>query len=256
MKKLTLSIAALGLVGGLTACTAVQKSSADYDKLTAEAIKTFHSKGIAKAERMKQDDSNRLCSEADVAGKSLDAATAKAIEEANLKAIQWPTDGNFMGDWKQGNKIAESGKGMTWKDKTTSNNGGNCYNCHQITKEQVSYGTLGPSLYNYGKLRGVSDPSSAAIQGLELRLAKWERLRRNPAFSLERDGCCVARQTIKVRTEVRCKAFQSIQCACRLECFGVQLHRCVRGIATRATHRVLFEVHRVGGAVGAQEEAG
>jgi sulfur-oxidizing protein SoxX len=164
MKKLTLSIAALGLVGGLTACTAVQKSSADYDKLTAEAIKTFHSKGIAKAERLKQDDSNRLCSEADVAGKSLDAATAKAIEEANLKAIQWPTDGNFMGDWKQGNKIAESGKGMTWKDKTTSNNGGNCYNCHQITKEQVSYGTLGPSLYNYGKLRGVSDPSSAAAK--------------------------------------------------------------------------------------------
>ena len=164
MKKLTLSIAALGLVGGLTACTAVQKSSADYDQLTAEAIKTFHSKGIAKAERMKQDDSNRLCSEADVAGKSLDAATAKAIEEANLKAIQWPTDGNFMGDWKQGNKIAESGKGMTWKDKTTSNNGGNCYNCHQITKEQVSYGTLGPSLYNYGKLRGVSDPSSAAAK--------------------------------------------------------------------------------------------
>jgi hypothetical protein len=35
-------------------------------------------------------------------------------------------------------------------------NGGNCYNCHQISKEEISFGTIGPSLYNYGKLRGVT----------------------------------------------------------------------------------------------------
>ena len=190
MKKMTLSIIALGLVGGLTACTAVQKSSADYDKLTAEAIKTFHSKGIAKVERLQQDDSNRLCSQADVAGKSLDAATAKAIEEANMKAMQWPSDGKFLGDWKQGNKIAESGKGMTWKDKTTSNNGGNCYNCHQITKEQVSYGTLGPSLYNYGKLRGVTDPNSPASKAVvEYTWGKiWNARAYNACSNMPRAG--------------------------------------------------------------------
>jgi sulfur-oxidizing protein SoxX len=32
-------------------------------------------------------------------------------------------------------------------------NGGNCYACHQLTKKEVSYGTLGPSLSQYGKLR-------------------------------------------------------------------------------------------------------
>ena len=32
-------------------------------------------------------------------------------------------------------------------------NGGNCYACHQLTKKEVSYGTLGPSLSEYGKLR-------------------------------------------------------------------------------------------------------
>jgi sulfur-oxidizing protein SoxX len=190
MKKMTLSIIALGLVGGLTACTAVQKSSADYDKLTAEAIKTFHSKGIAKVERLQQDDSNRLCSQADVAGKPLDAATAKAIEEANMKVMQWPSDGKFLGDWKQGNKIAESGKGMTWKDKTTSNNGGNCYNCHQITKEQVSYGTLGPSLYNYGKLRGVTDPNSPASKAVvEYTWGKiWNARAYNACSNMPRAG--------------------------------------------------------------------
>ena len=190
MKKMTLSIIALGLVGGLTACTAVQKSSADYDKLTAEAIKTFHSKGIAKVERLQQDDSNRLCSQADVAGKPLDAATAKAIEEANMKAMQWPSDGKFLGDWKQGNKIAESGRGMTWSDKTTSNNGGNCYNCHQITKEQVSYGTLGPSLYNYGKLRGVTDPNSPASKAVvEYTWGKiWNARAYNACSNMPRAG--------------------------------------------------------------------
>ena len=36
-------------------------------------------------------------------------------------------------------------------------NGGNCYACHQIDKKEISFGTIGPSLYQYGKLRGVKD---------------------------------------------------------------------------------------------------
>lgn len=166
MKKLTLSAIALVVAGGLVACVpmAAKKSDAEYDQLTQQALKSFHSKGIAKVDRLVQDDSNRLCSQADVAGKPLDAGTAKAIEAANLAVIQWPNDGQYIGDWKKGEKLAQSGKGMTWKDKTASNNGGNCYNCHQISKAEVSYGTIGPSLYNYGKLRGVSDPSSPAAK--------------------------------------------------------------------------------------------
>ncbi len=57
---------------------------------------------------------------------------------------------------------------MTWRDKSadTKGNGGQCYNCHQIDKKEISFGTIGPSLYNYGKMRGVkilNDPSAAAI---------------------------------------------------------------------------------------------
>jgi sulfur-oxidizing protein SoxX len=57
---------------------------------------------------------------------------------------------------------------MTWTDKSTdpATNGAQCYNCHQITKQEISYGTIGPSLYNYGKIRGVknlNDPASAPI---------------------------------------------------------------------------------------------
>jgi L-cysteine S-thiosulfotransferase len=35
--------------------------------------------------------------------------------------------------------------------------GGNCYACHQLSKAEISYGNIGPSLYNYGKLRGYSE---------------------------------------------------------------------------------------------------
>ncbi len=135
-----------------------------YTVLTADAVKTsFRTQGIATMDRvLATDETNRACSEADIVGKPLDKKTAAAIEAVNLKSIKWPSDGKFIGDWKAGEKIAQSGGGMTWTDKAGSVNGGNCYNCHMIDKKEISYGTIGPSLYNYGKLRGVSDPASPA----------------------------------------------------------------------------------------------
>jgi sulfur-oxidizing protein SoxX len=32
--------------------------------------------------------------------------------------------------------------------------GGNCYACHQLAPQELAYGTIGPSLYRFGKLRG------------------------------------------------------------------------------------------------------
>lgn len=166
MKK-HISLTLLASAAVLAGCMSTTMSSADMDKATAEVVKTsFQGKGIATLDRLQQDDANRLCSAADVAGKPLDADTAKAIEAAQMKTIKWPADGKFLGDWAKGEKIAASGKGLTWKDKAGAENGGNCYNCHQIDKAQVSYGTLGPSLYNYGKLRGVSDPASPASKAI------------------------------------------------------------------------------------------
>lgn len=138
-------------------------SVAELNELTSKIVKaSFRDQGIATVDRvLNTDETNRACSDADVMGKPLDEKTAKAIEEMNLKAIKWPSDGKFIGDWKEGEKIAQSGRGLTWTDKATDVNGGNCYNCHQISKEEISFGTIGPSLYNYGKIRGVTDPNSA-----------------------------------------------------------------------------------------------
>ena len=146
----------------LAGCTATQTASVDYDKLTADIVKAnFVDRGIATVDRLQQDEGRKQCWDAAVSGKDLDNKTADAIMQAALKTVKVPADGKYLGDWKNGEKIAQSGRGLTWSDKAGAANGGNCYNCHQISKQEISYGTLGPSLYNYGKLRGVTDPNSA-----------------------------------------------------------------------------------------------
>ena len=143
-------------------CASVD-SAAELDKLTADALqRSFRDQGIAKVDRLVQDPANLACSEAEASGKPLDDQRTKEIEAANMKTVRWPSDGKFVGDWREGEKIAQSGRGLTWTDAANAANGGNCYNCHQMSKEEISFGTLGPSLYHYGKLRGVSDPASAA----------------------------------------------------------------------------------------------
>ena len=82
---------------------------------------------------------------------------ASKIEHANLATIQWPADGKLVGDWKNGERIAQEGRGKQFTDDPAGPVGGNCYACHQISKQEISYGTIGPSLQQFGKLRGYND---------------------------------------------------------------------------------------------------
>lgn len=171
--------------------TAGGAESAEYDALAAQVVmSSFRDEGAVKTDRLAQDDALRECSAADAAGKTIDPEVAKTIEAANLKAIKWPSDGKFLGDWKEGEKIAQSGRGLTWTDKADQANGGNCYNCHQITKEEISFGTIGPSLYNYGKLRGVTDPASPAAKAMvEYTWGKiWNSKAYNACSNMPRAG--------------------------------------------------------------------
>ncbi|RYF35694.1 MAG: sulfur oxidation c-type cytochrome SoxX, partial [Comamonadaceae bacterium] len=173
--------------------TASTPSGAELDGIAHAMVKSaFRSEGIAKIERVTQiDETLRLCNAADVAGKQLDAATAKRIEEENLKTVKWPSDGKFLGDWKQGEQIAQSGRGLTWTDQASAGaNGGNCYNCHQISKEEISFGTIGPSLYNYGKIRGVANPASPEAKPIvEYTWGKiWNAKAYNACSNMPRSG--------------------------------------------------------------------
>ena len=123
---------------------------------------SFRSQGIASVERLKQDAAQQACS----TGQWPDARTLQAIREAAQASIQPPADGRYLGDWKQGEKLAQDGRGLTWTDKSAEPgaNGAGCYNCHQLSQAEVSHGTIGPSLRHYARNRGATDLSSPQAQ--------------------------------------------------------------------------------------------
>lgn len=163
-QRIGLSLIACAFVAGCASAP----SPADLDKMAADVVKrSFRDQGIVKVSVLTPEDINTACSAAEVAGKPLDHDTAIALQNAQLKTIKWPADGRYMGDWKKGEALAQSGRGQTFTDSADTPNGGNCYNCHQIDPKEISFGTIGPSLTGYGKTRGVTaDPTSAASKAV------------------------------------------------------------------------------------------
>jgi len=115
---------------------------------------SFKARGQAGLDRLDQDDTQRLCSQA--AGKTPPRDVAERIEKQNLATIKYPADGKLLGDWKNGEKIAQDGRGKQYSDDPKGAVGGNCYACHQLAPQELAYGTIGPSLYRFGKLRGYT----------------------------------------------------------------------------------------------------
>ncbi len=126
---------------------------------TVQAVmeRSFREQGIAKLDRIQQDEFQALCSDEKFRDSPEGKKKAETLQAAALAAIKPPSDGKYLGNWAEGEKIAQSGRGATWTDSIKTVNGGGCYNCHQISKQEISYGTIGPSLLAYGKTRGNSD---------------------------------------------------------------------------------------------------
>jgi L-cysteine S-thiosulfotransferase len=104
--------------------------------------------------RLEQDETQRVCSRYRNAPPKAVAAAILARERAR---ITYPVDRKLMGDWKKGEALAKSGYGGRYTDVPASApNGGNCYACHQLDARELSYGTLGPSLTGYGKIRAFA----------------------------------------------------------------------------------------------------
>ncbi len=157
-------VAGLGAAIVLVGC-ATLPSPAELDQQASAMMRaSFREQGIAKLDRIQQDLGQAACS----SDQPPSEAVAQRIEAEAMATIQWPKDGWYIGDWRNGERLAQNGRGMTWTDPSadTAANGGNCYNCHQIDKAEISYGTIGPSLWNYGKIRAVkdiTDPSAAPV---------------------------------------------------------------------------------------------
>ncbi|SFF34897.1 monoheme cytochrome SoxX (sulfur oxidation) [Fontimonas thermophila] len=116
-------------------------------------LASFKPKGQATLERLDQDATQKACSTAETVSGEL---AARIIAE-NTATIRYPADGRYLGDWRNGDKIAQTGTGLQYSDDPAKPAGGNCYACHQLAEAEIAYGTIGPSLKHYGKLRGTSE---------------------------------------------------------------------------------------------------
>jgi L-cysteine S-thiosulfotransferase len=105
--------------------------------------------------RLEQDETQKACSQW---RNGPPKEVADAITTREKAAIVYPADGNLMGDWQKGERLAQSGYGGRFTDyPPTAANGGNCYACHQMDGKELSFGTLGPSLREYGKIRKYAE---------------------------------------------------------------------------------------------------
>jgi sulfur-oxidizing protein SoxX len=120
----------------------------------------FHARGQATMDRVVQDGVQRVCTES---GDNPPAALAKAMEADQMKTIVYP-EGSLLGDWKQGERIAQGGRGLTWSDRPGAGEG-SCYNCHEVSPHESSFGTLGPSLRNFGRTRGNGPQMQRYVYG-------------------------------------------------------------------------------------------
>lgn len=151
IKTKTIIAVTLGLSVAASFAVAQTKPTIDPARIDAMLKNAFKAAPADWAGRIDGDETMNLCSATNNAPKADDA---KKIELAAKVAMKYPDDGNLLGDWKKGEAIAQSGYGMRFTDYPAANpNGGNCYACHQMTKQEVSYGTIGPSLLEYGKIR-------------------------------------------------------------------------------------------------------
>lgn len=162
------AILAAAIAGG---CATTADRAAYDAKATATIQRDFHARGIATMDRLKQDELQLACTQyRDHPPEDV----LERLEAQQRAAIRLPADGILSGDWKRGAALAENGRGMSWSDKPGTPSGGSCYNCHELAPQQTSFGTMGPSLRQFGKLRGYT---------AEMQKYAYERIYNSKAFA-------------------------------------------------------------------------
>ena len=156
MNKRIIAWMAVAATAAVLLGCATPPTDAETSAKAAQMLKaSFKARGQAGLDRLDQDETQKTCTE--YAGKPLPKDVADRIEKINLATIAWPADGKLMGDWRNGEKIAQEGRGKQYSDDPAGPVGANCYACHQLAPEEVSYGTIGPPLYQFGKVRGYTE---------------------------------------------------------------------------------------------------
>jgi sulfur-oxidizing protein SoxX len=161
------------LGAGLAALALSPLAVAEPSDREVQAImkRDFHAKGQAGMDRLEQDAVQRVCT---ATNNKPPADLAKQLEADQVKTIVYPS-GSLLGDWKNGAKIAWGGQGMQWHEDPKKPADGGCYNCHAISPQRTSAGTIGPSLTAFGKKRG---------NGIEMQKYVYGKIYNAKAYNL------------------------------------------------------------------------
>lgn len=156
MNRRLLILVAPAVIGAIAAgCATVVSVEQREAQALAMMKASFKENGQAKLDRLDQDEMQKMCSRIHGEAK-LTKEVGERLEKEQQARIKYPADGKYMGDWKSGERIAQSGVGKQFSDNPANPSGANCYACHQLSKEELAFGTIGPSLYNFGKVRGFT----------------------------------------------------------------------------------------------------
>ncbi len=141
-------IAAVGIAAAASIASAFAQQIPPATPAVVEQVvqRSFTKLPEGWAPRLVPDATMQICS---VTRNQPSAAQAEAITARESQTVKYP-DGSLLGRWKEGEKVAQNGRGGQFSDPPGTVSGGNCYACHQMDPREVSYGTLGPSLANYG----------------------------------------------------------------------------------------------------------
>jgi sulfur-oxidizing protein SoxX len=159
MRAISVAIAAISFVAAAPAM-AQQSPAVEPGQADATIKAAFPTAPADWQSRLTSDETMKQCS----AHRNNPPKTmGEEIQKREAASIQYPPDNQLLGDWKKGEAVAQSGYGLRFSDYPPRQaNGGNCYACHQLTQQEVSYGTVGPSLLGYGKLREFKPEAAKA----------------------------------------------------------------------------------------------
>ena len=117
---------------------------------------SFKARGQAKLDRLDQDETQRAVQRIRAASRCRAASPRRSRRRISRRSSIRPT-ASSSATGRAARRSRRAASGMPVSDDPTKPAGANCYACHQLDAAGDSYGTIGPSLYSFGKLRGYTD---------------------------------------------------------------------------------------------------
>ena len=137
---------AMGTAVLLAVCTFASAQTSDAEVEVEATIKnSFRERGIATMDRLEQTDMQRECSK--YSGQEVPKAVQESIEKKALESVKYPPDGEYLGYWKAGEKIAQSGRGFQCEVTERRVEGGVAHGGRFATAQRVPPRTSCPRLF-------------------------------------------------------------------------------------------------------------